>query len=114
MEQFKEELIAEEAAKPAKKTAPKKQKPVVEEAPVEAQTTEEEWVELYVDYIEGDAPTQFISITNDVMDRDFLLKKGELMKVPRCVAEVYWQMKKAQQEARANQANFINKEIASF
>lgn len=105
MEQFKEELIAEEAAKPVKKTAPKTKKPA---------EAEEEWVELYVDYIEGDAPTQFISITNDVMDRDFLLKKGELMRVPRCVAEVYWQMKKAQQEARANQATFVNKEIASF
>lgn len=112
MAEFKEELIAE-AAKPVKKTAPKSKKPV-EETPVEAKATEEEWVDLYVDYIEGDASTQFISVTTDTIDCDYLLKKGEVMKVPRIVAETYWESRRAAQEARANQANFINKEIASF
>lgn len=100
--EFKEELIAEKAAKP-KKAMPKK--PAKEE---------EEWVDLYIDYIEGDAPTQFISITNDVMDRDFLLVKGQRMKVPACVAEVYYSMKEQAAEARRRQNELRNTEIASY
>lgn len=102
MSEFKEELLAENAAKP-KKTMPKK--PAKEE---------EEWVDLYIDYVEGEAPTQFISISNDVMDRDFLLVKGQRMKVPKCVAEVYYSMKEQAAAARARRTELQNTEIASY
>lgn len=97
--EFKEELVNEPAAKEIKK------KPVKQE---------EEMVEIFVESVDGDTSPIFIGIANEEMSRTFLLQRDQYVKVPKIVADMYYDSRKKAAEARRRQQTLQNAEIASM
>jgi hypothetical protein len=55
----------------------------------------EEMVTVYVPKASGEEPTLFVALNS----RTWLLPRGKQSEVPKPVAEIIWQMEKAQAEA---------------